>query len=231
MVSSREDTIRRIVDAVARSVDTAKLARELDGALATALARESPGGHAQPPGGLAASPPADAAASPQAARPSDELLGRLLLADILDDSILGARAGDKAYPLRLLLTTLGESLGTDEGLSFASALNVYFRVEMEEEVKMRLGVEASRLFYRFAAERALERDLVSQASPLLATVLGGELERLRFETVDNAKVFDSQVHERTRDSDAASPRILSPASFLCRVTATNMVRARALVRT
>jgi hypothetical protein len=208
-----KDPLHGIVDAVARSVDLAKLAHELEAPLAA----------------LSPSPPP--AAPPAHARPTDDLLGRLVLADILDDAILGSRPGDKAYPLRLLFTCVGEALATDTGLAFASALNVYFRVTMDEEVKMRLGVEASRLYYAFATERALEAALVSQASPLLASLLGGELERVRFETVDNAKVFDSQLHERTTDSDTASAHIRGPASFLCRVSATSMMRVRALVRT
>ena len=209
-----DDLLRKIVDAVARSVDASKLAHEL----------EAP---------LAALAPAPALTHPSAPppKPTDELLGRLVLADILDDSILSSRSGDKAFPLRLLLTYLGESLSTDTGLAFASALNVYFRVAMDEEVKMRLGIEASRLYYDFVAERAIARDVVLQASPLLASLLTSELERLRFETVDSTKVFDSQVHERTADSDTAASHVRAPASFLCRVTATNMLRARALVRT
>jgi hypothetical protein len=215
MATPREEQLRSIVDAVARSVDTSRLARELEAPLAA----------------LSPSTSAAPAHSPGPARPTDDLLGRLVLADILDDTILGSRAGDKAYPLRLLLTSVSEALGTDTGLAFASALNVYFRTTMDEEVKMRLGIEASRLYYAFAAERTLEPGLVSQASPLLASLLGGELERVRFETVDNARVFDSQLHERTTDSDPASAHIRGPASFLCRVSATSMLRVRALVRT
>ncbi len=225
MPNPREDELRGIVDAVARSVDTAKLAHELQGLT-------SPAAPLAPPLAPAAlSPPPAPALSP----PPSDLLSRLLLADILDDSILGARAGDKAYPLRLLFTFLGESVAAnaavDTALSLACSLNVYFRVVMDEEVKMRLGIETSRLYYQFCNERTLERDLVSQASKLLATLLSGELERVRFETVENAKVFDSQLHERTADSDPASAHVLGPASFSCRVAATNMLRARALVRT
>jgi hypothetical protein len=205
------------LDAVVRAIDPDKLDRELDEVLSAAE-----------------SPPAGSSPPPSASSPStgpSDLFARVLLSDILDDSILAARAGDKAYPLRVLLTHLGEGLDTDTGLGLASALNVYFRVAMDEEVKMRLGLEASRLYYRFAAERALDGGLVTQASPLLATLMSGELGRLRFESMDAARVFDSQVHERTEDADSANSQVLSPATFLCRVTATNMVRARALVRT
>jgi hypothetical protein len=204
-----EELLKRIVDAVVRAVDPAKLERELEATLGAASTGDAP----------------------KAPKAGDDLLGRLVLCDVLDDSILGAAAGDKAYPLRVLMTHLGESLATDTGLAFACALNVYFRVAMDDEVKMRLGIEASRLYYRFALERTLESELVAQASLLLATLLSGELARLRFESVDAARVFDSMVHERAEDADPASAQIRAPVTFLCRVTATQLVRVRALVRT
>ena len=58
-----------------------------------------------------------------------------------------------------------------------------------------------------------------------------ELERVRFESVDHTKVYDSQVHERTADSDPTGSRILRPASFLCRVQTNNAVKAKAQVVT
>jgi hypothetical protein len=221
-----EELLKKVVDAVVRSVDATKLQNALAAALAPT--EQAP---TLPPPAPASAPAAPPVATPGPGAPPPALAARLLLTDILDDAILGSRSGDKAYPLRLLFTLLGENLGTDTGLSLASALNVYFRVSMDEEVKMRLGLEASRLYYRFAAELPLDPALAAQASPLLASVLSGELARVRFECVDSARVFDSQVHERAEGSDAASSQIRGPASFLCRVTATGMLRARALVRT
>jgi hypothetical protein len=58
-----------------------------------------------------------------------------------------------------------------------------------------------------------------------------ELERVRFEAVDHTKVFDSQIHERTSASDPTGSRVLRPASFLCRVSTNNAVKAKAQVVT
>jgi hypothetical protein len=200
---SAEELLKKIVHAVANAVDEEKLARELA--------------------------PLTGAGTGDGA-----LRDRVLCVDILDDAILAAQAGDKSYPLRLLFGALGERL-TDDDAAFelASALNVFFRVEMDEDVKMRLGLEVSRLYYRFASSAGspLERDVVPQLSPLLAALLSNELERVRFEAVDHARVFDSSLHEREAGSDGASSQIHTPRSFLCRVIATNMVRARALVKT
>ncbi len=96
---------------------------------------------------------------------------------------------------------------------------------------MRVGLEVSRLYYRFAEERPLERDVVMALSPLLARLMSTELERLRFESADAAGVFDSALHERAPGSDAGAARIDRPKSFLCRVVSSSMVRAKALVRT
>jgi len=209
-----DDLLQRVVSAIVASVDP--------GALDHALSRAR-----------AATPtptPTPTATPTATATSSADLASRLLLVDILDDDILGARSGDRPYPLRLLLTHLGDTLG-GKGFELACALNVFFRVEMDEEAKMRLGLETSRLYYRFAAEAGLEAALVGSASPLLASLLGGQLPRLRFESVDHQKVFDSSVHERAAGSDAASAAIRQAQSFLCRVSATGMVRARAAVRT
>ncbi len=61
---------------------------------------------------------------------------------------------------------------------------------------MRLGLEVSRLYYRWASERPLDAELVPQLSPLLARLMSTELTNLSFEAVDAARVFDSSVHER-----------------------------------
>jgi hypothetical protein len=208
-----EELLQRVVSAIVSSTDGASL----DKALAQARASTS-------------TPTPTPTSTPTSLSPHDELASRLLLIDLLDEDILGAKAGDRPYPLRLLLTHIGENL-TGAGFDLACALNVFFRVEMEDEAKMRLGVEASGLYYRFVRERAIDGALVAPLSPLLASLLSGQLEKLRFESVDHQKVFDSNVHERAAGSDGASAAIREPLTFLCRVTATGMVRARATVRT
>jgi hypothetical protein len=96
---------------------------------------------------------------------------------------------------------------------------------------MRLGIEVSRLYYRFVQEAAMDAPLVGQISPLLASLLSGELARLRFESVDHTSIFDSRVHERDTGADAGSAKLARPLSFLCRVAANNMVRIKARVWT
>jgi hypothetical protein len=192
---------------VLRSVDVARLQHELRACL------RAPGGEGN------------------AVADTQEILKKIVLADILDDSILSARAGDKPFPLRLLLGQVGASLSGDTGFAFASGLNFYFRAAMEEEDKVRLGIEVSRLYYRFAQEAAMDGPLVAQISPLLASLLSNEITRLRFESVDHTSVFDSRVHEREVGADAGSAKVLRPVAFLCRVAANNMVRIKARVWT
>jgi hypothetical protein len=158
---------------------------------------------------------------------------RFLLQDILDDSILGAKAGDKSFPLRLFFAELASRQDDDLAFTVLCALNTYFRVEADDEVKMRLGFEVSRLFYRFmdAARPPIETLAAAQVSGLVAALLSTELQRVRLEAVDHAATFDSQLHERTPGADAGSSTVRRPASFLCRVPQTGMVRIKALVVT
>ena len=201
-----EPLLQRLVAAIVASVD----GPAIDAALAHARASTST--------------PASTSTS------TSDLASRLLLVDLLDDDILGAKTGDRPYPLRLLFTLLGEDL-TGAGFDLACALNVFFRVEMDDEAKMRLGVEASRLYYRFVREKAIDPAIVAPLSPLLASLLSGQLERLRFESVDHQRVFDGAAHERAPGSDGTCATIREASTFLCRVSATGMVRARAMVRT
>jgi hypothetical protein len=119
----------------------------------------------------------------------------------------------------------------DTVFTLLCALNVYFRVEADDEVKMRLGHEISRQYYRFMEEARPEGLSPVQVSGLVAALLSTELQRVRLEAVDHAGTFDSQIHERGQGSDPASSAVLSPLSFLCRVPQTGMVRIKALVRT
>ncbi|MDB4946505.1 MAG: hypothetical protein JWP97_6039 [Labilithrix sp.] len=183
-----------------------------------------------------------AAGGAAASSGSRKLLSRIVLGDILDDGILGARPQDRSFPLRLFFSELGTLLASDadEGpalhaaeLAFAAAsgLNFFFRAPMDPEAKIRVGIETSRQVYTLAAEAKLDADVVARAAPLLATLMSSELERARFESVDHVKVFDSQIHERTAASDPTGSRIVRPASFLCRVSTNNAVKMKAQVVT
>jgi hypothetical protein len=169
---------------------------------------------------------------------TQKLLTRIVLGDILDDSILGARPQDRTFPLRLFFSELGTLLA-DEGsapnaelaFTLASGLNFFFRAAMDGEAKVRVGLEVSRQLYTLAHDAKMDPELVAKATPLLATLMSTELERVRFESIDHTKVYDSQVHERTPTSDPTGSRILRPASFLCRVQTNNAVKAKAQVVT
>jgi hypothetical protein len=169
---------------------------------------------------------------------TQQLLTRIVLGDILDDAILGARPQDRTFPLRLFFGELGRLLGDDDNESvaelafaLASGLNFFFRAKMESESKMHVGYEVSRQLYALCHAARLDADLVSTATPLLAALMTNELERLKFETVDHLKVFDSNVHERSRDSDPTALNVQRASSFLCRVAANNAVKIKAEVVT
>lgn len=169
---------------------------------------------------------------------ADRLLSRIVLGDILDDSILSARPGDRTFPLRLFFSELGTMLSSSRGddaadhaFTLASGLNFFFRAEMDGESKVRVALEVSRALYALADAAKMDVEMVTKASPLLAALMSGALERVKLESVDHMKVFDSQVHERTNGSDPTGSRIRRPASFLCRVLANNAVKAKAQVVT
>lgn len=201
---------------------------------------------------LGLDPPVHAAppAPPAPAAGTQKLLTRIVLGDILGDDILGARPQDRTFPLRLLFSELGTMLaheGADaEGaagqaaelaFTLASGLNFFFRAAMDGEAKIRVGLEVSRQLYAFAYEgpasshARIDADVVAKAAPLLAAIMSSELERVRFESVDHTKMFDSQIHERTATSDPTGSRVLRPATFLCRVQANNAVKLKAQVVT
>ena len=185
-----------------------------------------------------------ATASPPPSAGTQKLLTRIVLGDILDDAILGARPQDRTFPLRLLFSELGTLLGDDsedgprahaaeQAFTLASGLNFFFRSAMDAEAKIRVGLEVSRQLYLLAydGQVKMDADVIAKAAPLLATIMSSELERVKFESVDHARVFDSQTHERTSESDPTGSRILRPASFLCRVSTNNAVKAKAQVVT
>ena len=204
-----EELGKRVLDVLARSVDAR--------ALGEAVARLGP-----------ASPAPAAAPGDATAR---AVLRKIVLSDLLDDAILGARPGESSYPLRMFFAALGDELDGEVSFALASGINFYFRAPMDEEPKLAIALEVSRLYYRFAQERPLEPELVRALSPLLARLMSTELSQVRLESVDHAKVFDSATHERALGSDASSAKILAPKSFLCRVVANDRVRVKATVRT
>ncbi|HHH30642.1 MAG TPA: hypothetical protein ENK57_20185 [Polyangiaceae bacterium] len=155
---------------------------------------------------------------------------RFGMVDILDDSILDARQGDSAFPLRLLFSELTEHGGEDVAFAFACGINMYFRANMGEEARVRVGLEVSRLYYQFARE-ALDDKLRRAASPLLAQLMTTQLETLELRHVDEGAMFDSALHERAPGADATSPRIKRPVTFLCRVAGTQRARIKAAVTT
>ena len=159
------------------------------------------------------------------------ILRRLVLEDILDEAILSARPNDREFPLRILFGQLGESLDDDGGFALASALSFYFRVPMDDDTKVRIGVETSRLYYLFCEQTDVGQEIVRQASPLLAALMSTQLEKVKLEAVDHMPTFEGTVHERVSGSMNTSPEIKAARSFLARVKANNMVRSRALVRT
>jgi hypothetical protein len=200
-----EKLVGPLLEALASSVDRARFGRSLDQLLG------------------------DPSGSP--AKTSSAVAHRIVLSDILDDAILSSRPGETSFPLRMFFGSLGDGLDDDTTFALANGLNFYFRAAMDEEAKMHVGLEVSRLYYRFVDERKLERDVVVSLSPLLARLMSTELERIRLEAIDGARTFDSSVHERVPGSDATSPKIAAPKSFLCRVVSSSMVRAKAQVRT
>jgi len=170
---------------------------------------------------------------------AQRLLTRIVLGDILDDSILAARPQDRTFALRLFFGELSRLLATDgedgsaadAAFTLASGLNFFFRAPMDAESKMRMGFAVSRQLYVVAHAAHLDPELVGKAAPLLAALMTNELERLKFESVDHVKVFDSQVHERAPGSDPTAFNVVRPASFLCRVAANGAVKIKAEVIT
>ncbi len=233
----------RVKQAVFETLSRAVDARALAGAIAEAAGDEGAlqASQASPPS--APSPPAPSAPSGRAA--ADALLSRIVLGDILDDAILSARPSDRTFPLRLLFSELGRlltetgekgdeqhtSVLADQAFTLASGLNFFFRASMDEETKLRVGMEVSRQFYSLVHAAKLDEELMGRASPLVAALLTGHLERVKLESVDHMKVFDSQIHERAPASDPTASRIVRAASFLCRVTANNGVKVKAQVVT
>lgn len=155
------------------------------------------------------------------------MLGKLVLADVLDDSITAARPDSSSFPLRLFFGELAARLHEDAGLTLACALSFYFRGEMEEDSKAALGVEVSRAFYAFAIDPELRR----RVAPLVARLLSTSLGKTQLVALDDAQSFDSATMDRDRDADPSAASPVAARSFLLRVTSTGAVRRKALVLT
>lgn len=206
-----------VSDPAARRVLEALLEASDDEALMKAIA----------PGSDAAPAPSPAPAVPSSALAMQKRFG---MVDILDDSILNARQGDSAFPLRLMFSELTEHGDEDAAFAFACGINMYFRAGMGEEARVRIGLEVSRLYYAFA-RGALDDKLRRAASPLLAQLMTTQLQTLELRHVEEGAMFDSALHERAAGSDATSPRIQRPVTFLCRIAATQKTRIKAAVTT
>ena len=229
----------RIKHAVLGAIERTALSRAIAEAVSQVVASSHSASLIPPP--VPSEIPAPPGA-PTVTKGTQKLLTRIVLGDILDESILGARPNDRAFPLRLFFGDLGTMLAeesdegpkaqiADQAFTLASGLNFFLRAPMDPEAKMRVGLEVSRQFYDLSAAAKMDAEVVTKAAPLLATIMNNELERVKLEAIDHAKVFDSSVHERTAQSDPASSRILRPASFLARVSANNAVKAKAQVVT
>jgi hypothetical protein len=208
------------------AIDRDRLAR----AIGQLVAAASPASTAAPSKPAPSVPP-PASVPASARQDANPVLAKLVLDDLLDDAILGARPADKEYPLRLALGELGMRLEEDDALAFAGALNLYFRADMDEEQAVRVGFEASRAWYRFARGAGLEPQLVRQASPLLAALFTSRVARVTFASVDHLTTFDSQIHEREPGADGTGGAGGAvAASFAVKVAGSGMVRMKARVR-
>jgi hypothetical protein len=166
-----------------------------------------------------------------AAEQRHDVLVRIVLGDLLDDAILGARPGDKSFPLRVFFGELGARAGEPSAFVLACGLNFFFRAAMEDEDKVRIGWEVSRLYYAFTKAAEMDERSVRETSPLLAALMSSDLGRVVLESVDHVAAFDSQFHEREAGSDTRSAKIARPASFLAKVAANDRVRLKARVVT
>ncbi len=160
-----------------------------------------------------------------------DVLVKIVMSDLLDDAILGARPGDKSFPLRVFFGDLGARAGETPAFLLACGLNFFFRSTMEDEDKLAVGYEVSRAYYAYAHHAELDATTVSEISPLLAALMNTELARVALESTDHISTFDSTLHEREAGSDPHGARVVRPASFLAKVTANDRVRKKARVVT
>jgi hypothetical protein len=160
-----------------------------------------------------------------------DVLVKIVMGDLLDDAILGARPGDKSFPLRVFFGELGARAGDGPAFVLACGLNFFFRAAMEDEDKLAIGYEVSRAYYAYAHHAGLDAATVAEISPMLAALMNTELVRVALESTDHLVTFDSQLHEREPGSDPHGARVVRPASFLAKITANDRIRKKARVVT
>lgn len=156
----------------------------------------------------------------------DALLGKLVLSDVLDETISAARPDSPSFPLRLFFGELAARLGEDAGFVLACGLSFFFRATMEEDTLAQYGIEVSRAFYAFPLEAELRR----KCAPLVAALLNTALENSELVALD-AHVFDSSTMERDRSADRSAASPVLPRSFFLRVVSSGLVKRKALVHT
>ncbi len=215
---SADPLVKEVVDVLMAGVDPAELRKRLSPMFS-------------PPPQAAAPAPPPTPAGDSVSEAARQLQSRIGLADILDDDILNAGPGTQAFPLRLFFGQLVAVCSeNDVAFALASGLNLYFRATMGEEAAVVLGIEVSRLYYKFARAQ-LERELVPKLSPLLAQLMSTVLDKTELASVDHQRVFDSATHERDASADRTRPAIVAPLTFLCRVASTGRPRFKAMVLT
>lgn len=171
--------------------------------------------------------PAARAAAPAGDLSRDAILGKLVLSDVLDETISAARPDSSSFPLRLFFGELAARLGEEAGFLLACGLSFYFRASFEEDSRAQYGVEVSRAFYAFP----LEADLRRKCAPLVAALLNTALESSELVALEGAHVFDSVTMERDRSADRSAASPVHPRSFFLRVVSSGLVKRKGLVHT
>ncbi len=157
----------------------------------------------------------------------DALLGKLVLSDVLDDTITAARPDSPSFPLRVFFGELAARLSEEPAFTLACGLSFYFRSALEEDSRAQYGIEVSRAFYAFP----IDPDLRRTCAPLVAALLGTALENAELVCLNDPHVFDSATMERDRGADPSAASPVLPRSFFLRVAASGLVKRRALVHT
>ncbi|MEZ4337035.1 MAG: hypothetical protein R3B82_10440 [Sandaracinaceae bacterium] len=205
-----QDLGKRVLDALVRSVDTR--------ALGEALKDLGPAAKASPP---------TATGGDETAR---AVLKKIVLSDLLDDSILGARPGDIELPLRMFFGTLGDELGDETAFALANGSTSTSALRWTRRRSLSVALEVSRLYYKLA-EDLLDAELVRPLSPPRAVDEAPSSSRSGSRAVDGARVFDSWRSTSARSARSVEREDRGSKSFLCRVVANDRVRVKATVRT
>jgi hypothetical protein len=212
-----------VVAVIERSLDTSELAAAVEEALRGPRPTDPPTPPVQSPG-------------------TQKLLERIVLSDILGDDILGARPNDPAFPLRMFFGDLGVLLARDatddeqthasiHAFTLASALNVFFRAEMNADANAHLAMEVGRLFYAATWVARMNTELVARVAPLLALRMNRRLAVVKLESVEVGARFEAHLHDRVASAHPNGTQIVRAVSFLCRGIAKDDVIVKAQVVT